>query len=107
MKNIQKAITMAIFISMLILPSQMRANNLPVKSSSPIESPVETARAQILLDRLDQIKSLDKKDISTTEKKALKQETKSIKKELKQISGGVYLSAGTLIIILLILIILL
>lgn len=107
MKNIQKALIMAIFISMLILPSQMRANNLPVKSPSPIENPVETARAQILLDRLDQIKSLDKKDISATEKKALKQETKSIKKELKQISGGVYLSAGTLIIILLILIILL
>lgn len=107
MKKIQNALIMAIFIATLIMPSQMRANNLPVINSTPIESPIETARAKVLLQRLDQIKSIDKKDISAAEKKALKQETKSIKKELKQISGGVYLSAGTLIIILLILIILL
>jgi hypothetical protein len=107
MKRLQKTLFIAFFISMAILPFQMSANNLPVAGSTPLENPIEAARAQVLLSRLEQIKVMDKSAISTNEKKALKQETKSIKKELKQISGGVYLSVGTIIVILLILLILL
>ena len=107
MKRLQKTLFMAFFISMAIMPFQMNANTLPVAGSTPLENPIESARAQVLLSRLEQIKSMDKSDISQTEKKALRQETKSIKKELKQISGGVYLSVGTIIIILLLLLILL
>ena len=45
--------------------------------------------------------------LKSTEKKDLRKEVRSIKRELKDISGGVYISAGVLIVILIILVVLL
>ena len=45
--------------------------------------------------------------VSVLEKKGLWKEVKGIKKEMKEISGGVYLSVGAIIIIILLLILLL
>jgi len=99
---------MAFVISISFMPNQLSANNgTRTEPVPPIESPVDAARAQVLLNRLDQIRSMDKSQIDANQKKALRQETKSIKKELKQISGGVYLSTGAIIIIIIILILIL
>ncbi|MEP6617557.1 MAG: hypothetical protein ABJA57_13295 [Ginsengibacter sp.] len=65
------------------------------------------AAAQSLLTRLHEIKDMDKSTLSTTEKKELRNEVKSIKKELKKNSKGIYLSVGAIIIIILLLILLL
>ncbi len=108
MKNLKKILLLAFLFSIGILPNQLHANNGTLTNSlPPVENPVEAARAQVLLNRLDQIKSMDKSNINANEKKALRQETKSIKKELKQISGGVYLSTGAIILIIIILILIL
>jgi hypothetical protein len=45
--------------------------------------------------------------LKSTEKKDLRKELRSTKRELKDISGGVYISAGLLIVILIVLIIVL
>lgn len=65
------------------------------------------ARAAQLQNRLEQIKGLDKRELSPLEKKALRREVREIKKELAAISGGVYLSIGAILLILLLLILLL
>jgi len=86
------------------------AISLPATSSniSPATEPGGTdPKAQQLLLRLDQIKTMDKTQLSNTEKKNLRKEVKEIKKELKVLSGGVYLSIGAVIIIILLLILLL
>lgn len=66
-----------------------------------------SSRAQQLENRLEEIKSLDRSNLSRTEKKVLRREVREIKKELAAISGGVYLSIGAIILIALLLILLL
>ena len=86
------------------------AISLPATSSTISSAPEPGAtdpKAQQLLLRLDQIKAMDKTQLSSTEKKNLRKEVKEIKKEMKVLSGGVYLSIGAVIIIILLLILLL
>ena len=60
-----------------------------------------------MLNRLDEIKAMDKTNMSSVEKKELRKEVRTIKKELKSTGNGVYLSIGAIIIIILLLILLL
>ncbi|PTB97522.1 hypothetical protein C9994_02665 [Marivirga lumbricoides] len=71
------------------------------------EKKIESAEVKLLLTRLDEIRNMDKSDMSSSEKKELRKEVRSIKRELKATGGGIYLSAGALIIIILLLILLL
>lgn len=75
------------------------ADNIPT-------TPVENPQAQALLTRLDEIKAIDKTALTSSERKDLRKEVKSIKKELKTMNQGVYLSVGAIIIIVLLLILL-
>ena len=63
-----------------------------------------SARLVMLENRLEEIKSMDLKALPKAEKKALKKEIMEIKKQSEFLSGGVYLSVGAIIIILLVLI---
>ena len=65
------------------------------------------ARAEVLKNRLEEIKAMDKSEMTRAEKKALRKEVKAIKAELAATSNGVYLSIGAIIIIILLLILLL
>ena len=69
--------------------------------------PIESAAATALIARLSEIKAMDKTNLTASEKKQLRQETRSIKRELKRLSGGAYFSVGAIIIILILLILLL
>jgi hypothetical protein len=57
--------------------------------------------------RLEEIKSMDKSNLNATEKKSLRKEVRAIRHDLRESSGGLYLSVGAIIIIILLLIILL
>jgi hypothetical protein len=63
-------------------------------------------RARQLTNRLEEIKAMDTKKMTRSERKALRVEVKQIKKEMAA-SGGVYISIGAIIIIALLLILLL
>ena len=84
--------------SSIIIPGSTKTNN-----SAKTEDP----RAQQLLQRLQDIKSMNKSELTRMEKKELRKEVKEIRREAGTISGGVYLSAGAIIIIILLLILLL
>ena len=88
-------------IVLSVMPSSVEAKANP--SAMPAESPA----ARALLLRLDEINTMDKSQLSTSEKKDLRKEVRSIKKELKTMNQGVYLSVGAIIIIVLLLILLL
>jgi hypothetical protein len=64
------------------------------------------AKADQLMNRLEEIKAIDKKQLSKVEKKALRGEVRAIKKELAAVGGGVYLSVGAIILIVLLIILL-
>jgi hypothetical protein len=96
---------MAAFLSLTFIPVQSQAGTVPTSTSAA--TPVESAEANSLKARLDEIKEMDKSNMSSSEKKSLRKEVRSIKSQLNELGGGVYLSVGAVIIILLLLILLL
>ena len=66
----------------------------------------EIAYAVALEDRLNEIKEMDMSSMSSSEKNELRKEVKAIEKEQRP-SGGVYISVGAAILIVLLLILLL
>jgi hypothetical protein len=98
---------MAVILTLTITPIMSSATTVesPV-TTKPNEKTAESAEARALVLRLNEIKSMDKSKLKANDKKALHKEVKTIKRKLKDISGGVYLSAGAIILILLLLIIL-
>lgn len=65
------------------------------------------ARLEEIKVRAEEMKDMDKSQLSRAEKKALRKEARELKKEAKEMKGGVYLSVGAIIIIILLLILIL
>jgi hypothetical protein len=80
----------------------------PAVSAAPTKTPTEAdaARATVLKNRLEEIKAIDKSGLSRKEKKVLREEVRAIKQEMASISGGVYLSIGAIILIVLLILLL-
>jgi hypothetical protein len=62
----------------------------------------EAQRLEIINDRVSEIKAMDFSELTKAQKKEIKNELREIKKEAKDVGGGLYISAGAIIIILLI-----
>ena len=90
-------------LALSMMPTSVQARSNPSSNST---TPLETPHAQVLLSRLEEIKAIDKTELTSSEKKDLRKEVKSIKKELKTMNEGVYLSVGAIIIIVLLLVLL-
>lgn len=105
MKLLKKIIPVLIML-FIAIPGFSNETMPAVKNTTPNEA--AAARAEVLTNRLEEIKAMDIKSMSRGEKKALRKEVRSIEKEIKKINeGGVYISVGGIIIILLLLILLL
>ncbi len=92
-------------VLILVVPFSVKAENIePEKVKSEKVVSVEATK---LISRLEEIKAMDKSNMSSVEKKALRKEVRSIKQSLREVGGGVYLSVGAIIIIVLLLILLL
>ncbi len=98
---------MMAFTMLSLIPSNAMALNEPATELMSTTTSDNAALAKTLLARLDEIKAMDKSDLSRLEKKALRIEVRETKAELKSMNGGVYLSVGAVIIIILLLILLL
>lgn len=70
---------------------------------APKEIPAEI---QVMLNRLEEIKDMDKSDMNRAEKKELRKEVRAINTEIRSSGKGLYISVGAIIIILLLIIIL-
>lgn len=101
-----------VFLLLLILPTQIKAGtktSTPSNDATSIASTktIESAEAQVLLTRLEEIKAMDMTMLNSIERKELRKEVRSIKSQLSEMGQGVYLSVGAIIIIILLLILLL
>ncbi len=56
--------------------------------------------------RVEEIRDMDKTDMTVREKRELKNELKGIKENVRRDGGGIYIGAGTLILIIILVIIL-
>lgn len=104
MKLVKKLIPVLLML-FIAVPGFSNETTPAVRNTTPTET---AARMEVLTNRLNEIKAMDIKSMTRSEKKALRKEVKSIEKEIKQTNdGGVYISVGGIIIILLLLILLL
>ncbi|HLA55111.1 MAG TPA: hypothetical protein VK623_03355 [Flavobacterium sp.] len=98
---------MMALMSLTFVPSYANAIPTDPVTSTTKNDEANAARAKVLLNRLDEIKAMDKSEMSRSEKKALRKEVRAIKGELAATGNGIYLSIGAIIIIILLLILLL
>jgi hypothetical protein len=88
-----------------ISDSKTKTDNLavPVKAENKL-SEEELSR---LTKRVEEIRDMDKTNMTVKEKRGLKKELKEIKSNVRKDGGGVYIGVGTLILIIILLIVLL
>lgn len=102
------AVTLMLAISFLSLIPTITKAESGKNATDKVEMTAENKlKEQKIMSRLEEIKALDKTNMTHAEKKELRKEVKTLKTNLAQLSGGVYLSVGAIIIIVLLLILLL
>jgi hypothetical protein len=89
------------FLATTFIPNEVKATGL-IKTELPADTSAIKAN---LINRLEEIKTIDKSAMSFNEKQALRKEVRSIDKSLHDY-GGVYISVGALLLIILLIIIL-
>lgn len=94
-----------VFVALLVVTVPSYSGHRPLAEESPT-TPATAHRVQVLKDRLEEIRAMDMKELSRKERKALRREVRVIRQELTQISGGVYLSVGAIILIVLLILLL-
>jgi hypothetical protein len=105
-----KKITLSIMTALVLLsfmPVSLHAAIVGDPIKSTITHKVVPADAVSIRFRLAEIKAVDKSELSSAQRKQLKKEARSLKSDLRQISGGVYLSTGAIILVVILLILLL
>ncbi|HZY82051.1 MAG TPA: hypothetical protein VFE50_21150 [Cyclobacteriaceae bacterium] len=76
-----------------------------VPTTTPTEAPANP-EVQRMMNRLEEIKAMDLENMPRSEKRKYAKEVKQIQKKMKAVGGGVYISAGALILIIVLLILL-
>jgi hypothetical protein len=104
-KNLLRSVMIAVLFAITVPATSSPLDLATVNPGKPGKD--AQAAAQPLLNRLNEIKAMDKSSLTKTERKDLRNEVKDIKKELKANSRGIYLSIGAVVIIILLLILLL
>lgn len=100
----------AIFLGLAMIMSlggyAAPASNEVIPATKPAESANE-AEMQRLANRLEEIKAMDLRNMPRSEKRKYAKEVKQIQKKMNAVGGGVYISAGALLVIVILLIVLL
>lgn len=102
MKKIVLNVTLVAF---LVLSSSVvsASEKKPITVANTPTSEVP-AEVRSLMNRLEEIKDMDKTNLESSEKKELRREVREIKRELR--GKGIYLSTGAIIIIVLLILLL-
>src|SRR5204862_5342667 len=100
-KHMKNLFRTALLIALVALAQPSPAKD--ITSRLPRHEKIDAAEAQKLINRLEEIKAMDKSKLTRAERRALKKEVRAARKRLES-SGGVYLSVGVLIVIILLLI---
>lgn len=113
-----KKLTLALLTAfVLLMPTVLKAEteNTPVAVTAT--NPVASVDASVLVARVEAIKAMDFSTLNSSERKELRKELRTIKTDLKKSnkrdasvtnsSGGIYLSVGAIILIVVLLILVL
>ena len=100
------------FIYSLILVFTLGISTNTVSAANKTETKTEMtaeqkAQFERLVNRVEEIRNMDKSNLTREEKRALRKELKEMKQQARVLEKGVYLSVGAIIIIILLLILIL
>ncbi len=101
MRKLIYALTLILVIGVSIPGASASEKKEPGKELTAAEK----VKLERLSNRVEEIRLMDKSQLSREEKKALRKELKEIKREVAFLERGVYLSVGAIIIILLVILI--
>lgn len=105
MKNLLKSTLLVLLMSFTLGATANAFSATPGMTTDLERTSEETTK---LINRLEEIKSMDAKSMSRKEKRELKREVKAINNKLEtKDSGGLYISVGAAILIVLLLILIL
>ena len=74
--------------------------------SNKTENKLTEAEMGLLTKRIEEIRDIDKSDLTLIERRELRNELKEIKEKVRENGGYVYIGAGTLILIIILIILL-
>jgi len=82
------------------------ANKAGTKSVAPVatENKLSAEEISSMNKRVEEIRSMDKSEMSSSEKRELRKESKGIKENVRRSGEVIYISGGTLLLIILIII---
>jgi galactokinase len=103
MKKILYALAL-VFTMAISTNTVFAANKNETKTEMTAEQRVQFDK---IVNRVEEIRKMDKSNLTRAEKKALRSELREMKGQARALSGGVYLSVGAIIIIILLLILIL
>ena len=103
MKKLIYSVFAVAMLSMLNVTDIKAAETNP--AATPAEAPIPE-EIQVLINRVYEIKEMDRSTLTVGEKKELRKELRTIKSELKAVQG-IYLSIGAILIVILLLILIL
>ena len=106
MKKLTLCIATVLLLFTLI-PTQLKAVADNDPAAKPSTETVMTAETIALLARIDEIKDMDKSNLTSAQKKDLRKELRQIKQTLALTGPGIYLSVGALILVIVLLVLLL
>ena len=94
----------------LSAPTVFGANSKSEKkelaAANKIENKLSAEEVSRLTTRVEEIRDMDKTNLTVTEKRELRKELKATKKNVRDNGGYIYVSAGTVILILILIILL-
>lgn len=99
-----------IYTLALILTLGMSINTVSAAEKNDPKTemtPEQKVQFEKITSRVEEIRKMDKSNLTRAEKKALRAELRQMKEQARAMSGGVYLSVGAIIIIILLLILIL
>ena len=105
---IKKILWIASLVMLVSIASPAHSSIILSDSSGSNNSAkTEDVTGQQMVQRLTDIRNMDKSGLTRSEKRDLRKEVKVIRKEMKSGHNGIYLSVGAIIIIILLLILIL
>jgi glucosamine 6-phosphate synthetase-like amidotransferase/phosphosugar isomerase protein len=75
-------------------------------TSPMVENKLTTEEASAMTKRVEEIRDMDKTDMTVSEKRELKKELKETKENIRKDGGYIYIGTGTLLLIIILLLIL-
>jgi peptidoglycan hydrolase CwlO-like protein len=104
--KMKKTLFIAIMMIFTMSATTTFARNNDLKSNAPAatENKLSTEEVNRLNNRVEEIRHMDKSEMTNSEKKELREESKSIKKNVRKNGEVIYIGGTTLLIIILIII---